>query len=73
VQQNSNSYIEGSSLESYFGQVNYDYKTLISYQELLGEMEVLSSSINGTFGSIEHHHGLYLMSHLWTIKMYLVS
>jgi hypothetical protein len=26
VQQNSNSYIEGSSLESYFGQVNYDYK-----------------------------------------------
>jgi hypothetical protein len=29
VQQNSNSYIEGSSLESYFGQVNYDYKTLI--------------------------------------------
>jgi hypothetical protein len=28
VQQNSNSYIEGSSLESYFGQVNYDYKTL---------------------------------------------
>jgi hypothetical protein len=30
VQQNSNSYIEGSSLESYFGQVNYDYKTLIS-------------------------------------------
>jgi TonB-linked SusC/RagA family outer membrane protein len=54
VQQSSNSYIEGSSLESYFGQVNYDYKNTYFLSGTV-RRDGSSKFINnkwGTFGSI---------------------